>query len=73
MSTPERIPFVIWEGKLGHFRCYVALSRVPKETDEEYLARVAPYLDNEGRARVQEALSERLSAGGLAVPPGGDS
>lgn len=24
-------------------------------------------------ARVQEALSERLSAGGLAVPPGGDS
>ncbi len=51
----------------------MALSRVPKETDEEYLARVAPYLDNEGRARVQEALSERLSAGGLAVPPGGDS
>lgn len=41
--------------------------------DEEYLARVTPYLDDEGRARVQEALSERLSAGGLAVPPGGDS
>lgn len=34
-------------------------ARVPKETDEEYLARVAPYLDNEGRAR--------------AVPLGGDS
>lgn len=29
--------------------------------------------DEEGRARVQEALSERLSAGGLAVPLGGDS
>lgn len=29
--------------------------------------------DNEGRARGQEALSERLSAGGLAVPTGGDS
>lgn len=56
---------VIWEGKLGHFRCYV--------TDEEYLARVTPYLDNEGRARVQEALSERLTKGGIAVPPGGDS
>lgn len=44
-----------------------------QETDEEYLARVAPYLDNEGRARVQEALSERLTKGGIAVPPGGDS
>jgi hypothetical protein len=29
--------------------------------------------DNEGRARVQEALSERLTKGGLAVPLGGDS
>jgi hypothetical protein len=44
-----------------------------RETDEEYLARVTPYLDNEGRARVQEALSERLTKGGIAVPPGGDS
>lgn len=47
--------------------------RFPWETDEEYLARVTPYLDNEGRARVQEALSERLAKGGIAVPPGGDS
>lgn len=63
MSTPERIPFVIWEGKLGHFRCYV-LSTGERVFDAD---------DNEGRARVQEALSERLTKGGLAVPLGGDS
>lgn len=52
-----------------------ALAKVPATVDaddvETFLATCS--IDNEGRARVQEALSERLSAGGLAVPPGGDS
>lgn len=47
----------------GHFRCYV-LSTGERVFDAD---------DNEGRARVQEALSERLTKGGLAVPLGGDS